>query len=224
MSGGQGSGWWRRRRRQRRDEPYIERYVFPEHIEGRCRGHHPDLSGEDWKLVEQGLREWFLCCAWRDGEVLGLPSRLVDDAWHEFILDSKAYTQFCEEAFGGYLHHTPEPAMSTPMGDALGQTVQAWDRSDAGRQGESVLWGLDRLIGVAAGLGLAVKEVAAARAEGHEHGAAGWAGGGEGGHHHGSSSGEAVSSGGGGEGGSGGDTGGGGDSGSGGGGGCGGGN
>ena len=37
-----------------------------------------------------------------------MPSRLVDEAWHEFILDSLSYTRFCEAAFGGYLHHTPD--------------------------------------------------------------------------------------------------------------------
>jgi len=136
-----------RRRRQRRNEEYIWQYQFPERIEERCRHHHPDLTREDWKLVEQGLREWFLCCAWRDGEVLGMPSRLVDDAWHEFILDSRAYTAFCEEAFGEYLHHTPEDSMSTPMAGALDQTAQAWDRSGGGGRGESILWRLDALIG-----------------------------------------------------------------------------
>ena len=88
---------WRRRRRQLRNEDYIWQFQFPERIEERCRHHHPDLTHEDWKLIEQGLREWFLCCAWRDGEVLGMPSRLVDEAWHEFILDSRAYTEFCQE-------------------------------------------------------------------------------------------------------------------------------
>jgi hypothetical protein len=76
-----------------------------------------------------------------------MPSRAVDEAWHEFILDSIAYTRFCEGAFGHYLHHTPVEAMGTPMGDALGETVHAWDRSDAGRE-ESALWDLDERLGI----------------------------------------------------------------------------
>jgi hypothetical protein len=138
--------WYRRRRRQRRDEQFIWTYQFPERIEERCLHHHPELRHEDWPLVEQGLREWFLCCAWRDGEVLGMPSRLVDDAWHEFILDSVAYTRFCEQAFGEYLHHSPEESMPTPMAGALDQTARAWERSGGGDRGDSILWRLDALV------------------------------------------------------------------------------
>jgi hypothetical protein len=136
------------RRRQRRDQDYIWFYPFPEHIEERCRRDRPDLTDREWKLVEQGLREWFVCCAWRDGEVLGMPSRLVDEAWHEFILDSRAYTEFCERAFGEYLHHTPEPAMTTPMAGALDATLRAWDRSGVSGVEGAVLWELDALVGV----------------------------------------------------------------------------
>jgi hypothetical protein len=201
-----------RRRRRRRDEDYIWTYQFPEHVEERCRHRHPDLTDREWKLVDQGLREWFLCCAWRDGEVLGMPSRLVDEAWHEFILDSRAYTDFCDRAFGEYLHHTPEASMTTPMSGALDATSRAWDRSAAGGPTGAVLWGLDALLGVQHALEGAVS------------------GGDSGPHHHGSvgefePAGEAAEAGGGDSGGGGDPGGGGGDSGGGdsGGGGCGGG-
>jgi hypothetical protein len=36
-----------------------------------------------------------------------MPSQAVDDLWHEFILYTKAYDAFCQQAFGGFLHHTP---------------------------------------------------------------------------------------------------------------------
>jgi hypothetical protein len=61
---------WRLLRRWRRDADYIWWYPFPEQIETHCRRHHPDLTDRDWKPIDQGLREWFLCCAWRDGEYL----------------------------------------------------------------------------------------------------------------------------------------------------------
>lgn len=34
---------------------------------------------------------------------------LTDDLWHEFILSTQLYTDFCNEAFGRYLHHQPAP-------------------------------------------------------------------------------------------------------------------
>lgn len=82
-----------------------------------------------------------------------MPSKLVDDAWHEFILDSVSYVEFCDQAFGEYLHHTPEETMGTPMRHALADTIRAWDRSDRGKE-ESVLWQLDSRLGVEQPLGV----------------------------------------------------------------------
>jgi hypothetical protein len=82
-----------------------------------------------------------------------MPSKLVDEAWHEFILDSVAYVDFCDQAFGDYLHHTPEETMGTPMRHALADTVRAWDRADRGKE-ESVLWQLDSRLGIEQRLGI----------------------------------------------------------------------
>jgi hypothetical protein len=154
----------KRSRAARRGEEYIAAYEFPAHIETRVRRRFPELDGAGWALVEQGLREWFVCCAWRGRTLLGMPSQLVDEAWHEFILDSLAYTAFCRAAFGEYLHHTPDEAVEMP-GDTLGDSVRAWDRSGAGGAGESVLWDLDRSLGVEQpqlGPVLRIREVGAA--------------------------------------------------------------
>lgn len=161
------------RRTPRKRERFIADYVFPSHIRGRVRKRLPQIAERDWPLVEQGLREWFICCAWRGGAVLGMPSRAVDEAWHEFILDSIAYIDFCEKAFGEYLHHTPDEAMSTPMGNALGETVRAWDRSKAGRGEESVLWDLDERLGLEQPMGLSGLQVTSVRSRaGYTAGAA----------------------------------------------------
>ena len=123
----------------------------------------PDLSPEEIELVERGLRQWFVCCAWQWNTLLGMPSRAVDEAWHEFILDTRAYTSFCHAAFGRYLHHTPDEAMGTPMGDALAETVRAWDRSDMGRLEDSILWDLDARLGLEQPLGIDGLHLAAVR-------------------------------------------------------------
>ncbi|HEX5713518.1 MAG TPA: hypothetical protein VFX85_09420 [Solirubrobacterales bacterium] len=165
----------KRSRAARRGEAYIAAYEFPAHIERRVRRRFPELDDAGWALVEQGLREWFVCCAWRGRTVLGMPSRLVDEAWHEFLLDSLAYMSFCQEAFGEYLHHTPDEAMVMPMGDALGDTVRAWDRSDMGAQRKSVLWDLDRRLGIERPLGIAEPAIVSARTRSPYPLATGWA-------------------------------------------------
>jgi hypothetical protein len=35
------------------------------------------------------------------------PSQTVDEVWHEFILCTRAYTDFCQAHFGRYVHHHP---------------------------------------------------------------------------------------------------------------------
>ena len=61
-------------------------------------------------LVTEGLRQWLRCCgaAMRDGQVIGMPSHAVDEAWHGFILCTARYQAFCEKAYGQFLHHHPE--------------------------------------------------------------------------------------------------------------------
>ncbi len=165
----------RRRRAARKAEAYIASYKFPAHVAARVTRRVPELDEANWGLVEQGLREWFVCCAWRGRTILGMPSRLVDEAWHEFILDSLSYIRFCEAAFGEYLHHTPDEAMSTPMPDALADTVRAWDRSELGSSEESVLWNLDERFGVEQPLRVGGMELTAARSRVPFPAATGWA-------------------------------------------------
>jgi hypothetical protein len=40
-----------------------------------------------------------------------MPSQVADDLWHEFILYTRAYDEFCQNAFGQFLHHTPAAAL-----------------------------------------------------------------------------------------------------------------
>ncbi len=35
------------------------------------------------------------------------PSLIVDNAWHEFILFTRLYHNFCDAEFGRYIHHSP---------------------------------------------------------------------------------------------------------------------
>jgi hypothetical protein len=153
----------RRKRAARKAEEFILAYEFPPHIARRMQRKHPGLEDGDWVLIERGLREWFVCCAWRGRMVLGMPSRAVDEAWHEFILDTIAYETFCGAAFGAYLHHTPDEAMSSPMGDALANTIRAWDHSELGNEEESVLWDLDEKLGIERPLGINGLQLSAVR-------------------------------------------------------------
>lgn len=37
-----------------------------------------------------------------------VPSKLVDEAWHVFILHTQQYAEFCTKHFGRFIHHVPD--------------------------------------------------------------------------------------------------------------------
>lgn len=43
---------------------------------------------------------------------LAMPSRKVDEVWHQFILFTPQYHEFCEKFLGGYLHHVPKTSFT----------------------------------------------------------------------------------------------------------------
>lgn len=67
-------------------------------------------SHAGWKenLVSQGRKEFLRFCALLTvtDEVLS-PGPLVDGFWHEFLLHTRDYANFCERHFGCFLHHDP---------------------------------------------------------------------------------------------------------------------
>jgi hypothetical protein len=34
--------------------------------------------------------------------------KLIDEMWHQYILFSREYTEYCDTYLGGYVHHAPE--------------------------------------------------------------------------------------------------------------------
>jgi len=120
------------------------------------------------ELVETGLRQWLRCCApalW-DNQVIGMPSRAVDEAWHGLILCTARYSAFCQTAYGEFLHHHPDggapaggSAAADPPGEQLRRTVVAWTL--VANQGEEcLLWDLDSRVGVDEPWGLDATRVA----------------------------------------------------------------
>ena len=97
---------WRRQRRLRR-EAHIRRFVLPVGLFDKLMRKHPQLSIRDCQLVAQGLRQFFLAHLKSGRQYVSMPSQVADDLWHEFILYTKNYQQFCLQGFGRFLHHTP---------------------------------------------------------------------------------------------------------------------
>ena len=83
-----------------------------------------------------------------------MPSRVVDEAWHRFILDSASYIEFCDHTYGEYLHHFPEESYRTTLTrNEPKPSTPGWSTVSS-KQGESVLWDLDQRLGVPEPLGI----------------------------------------------------------------------
>ena len=106
----------RQRRLQR--EAYIRHAMLPRGLFAALRQQHPHLSDKDCPLVAQALRQFFQTYLHGGRRPVSMPSRVVDDLWHAFILHTRTYQQFCNQTFGRFLHHTPAVvlgASATPM-------------------------------------------------------------------------------------------------------------
>jgi hypothetical protein len=102
-----------------RREAYIRSFVLPKGLYEKLRGRHANLTMKDCQLVSQGLRQFFQSHLKSGRKYVSMPSQVADDLWHEFILDTKSYQQFCQHAFGRFLHHTPAVVLSKDQqGDA----------------------------------------------------------------------------------------------------------
>ena len=88
-------------------EARIRTFVLPKGLYDKLIAKHPNLTTRDCQLVAQGLRQFFLTYLKSGRRYVSMPSQVADDLWHEFILYTKNYQQFCERAFGRFLHHTP---------------------------------------------------------------------------------------------------------------------
>jgi len=154
---------WRRRQESfERSRRAVEDLELPAAVFKTCPWQPRDV-------IETGLRQWLRCCApaLRDGQIIGMPSHAVDEAWHGFILCTAQYAAFCQRTYGQFLHHHPDGAapsgvtqVSEPMDEQLRRTVIAW--SLVAQPGERcVLWDLDRHVGVDRPWGLAAQRVRA---------------------------------------------------------------
>lgn len=105
-----GISWWRWRQLQRIE--YIRSYMFPPGLLAKLGKNRPALGTKEQQLVARALRQFFLAYLRSGCQRVAMPSQVVDELWHEFILYTRNYETFCQRAFGTFLHHTPAVVLS----------------------------------------------------------------------------------------------------------------
>jgi hypothetical protein len=102
----------RRKAAAQRRNAFIRAYEWPPGLLEKLRMKRRWFSSKNEARVAEGLRQFFLAHQMSGGKYVVMPSQVVDDLWHEFILYTRAYSDFCDKAFGGFLHHMPALALS----------------------------------------------------------------------------------------------------------------
>ena len=86
---------------------FIRESTFPRFLGSKLLAQYPQLVPRDVELVLHGLRQFFMAHLRSNRQFVAMPSKVVDAAWHEFILHTRAYQGWCDTAFGTLMHHTP---------------------------------------------------------------------------------------------------------------------
>lgn len=74
------------------------------------------------------------------------PPRVIDVSWHEFILHTAAYTEFCDRFAGHYLHHTPDDGATDGGANVRASAARL---RDLGYEIDDELWAMQVATGCA---------------------------------------------------------------------------
>lgn len=90
------------------------------------KGYGPDRLDRD----ETEYRKFLALHLAHPGEEI-VPCRIVDEFWHQHILDTRAYHDDCDAIFGSYLHHFPYFGMrgdgdARALKDAYAHTIERY--------------------------------------------------------------------------------------------------
>ncbi len=100
---------------------FIQMYDFPITVIERFKEKSYHFTDEQVRDIFEGLKDYFYICNKANNRMVAMPSKVVDDAWHEFLLFTQEYEAFSKKAFGRLFHHIPSVSIadSSKMDEAL---------------------------------------------------------------------------------------------------------
>jgi hypothetical protein len=84
------------------------------------------LSHDDASVLFNDLLRFLAMCGLRGDVYMAtplVPPKAIDEAWHHFLLFTEEYATFCEEYFGGFLHHKPSTSRTELRGSKIPETI-----------------------------------------------------------------------------------------------------
>jgi len=112
--------------REARRAEFIRHYAFPKGLIDKLQARRPGLAARDGQLVARALRQFFLAHLAAKRQFVSMPSQVTDELWHEFILYTRNYDDFCRRAFGRFMHHTPAVVLGEAQQSNLGLRRTWW--------------------------------------------------------------------------------------------------
>jgi hypothetical protein len=87
---------------------YIEELDFSNIIDRMTDANYslPRWTYDEAKICERLYKNFLILMRKYPRKIL-VPTREVDEFWHNHILDTQRYTNDCQRIFGHYGHHTP---------------------------------------------------------------------------------------------------------------------
>lgn len=147
---------WRKSRYLAR-ERFVRHYPFPKGLFDKLQKKRPGLDLKDCQLVGNALRQFFLAHLMSGRKFVSMPSQVTDELWHELILYTRNYDEFCRRAFGRFMHHTPAVVLSASRLDNAGLRRTWWyackeENIDPRRPSRlPLLFAIDAKLGIADG-------------------------------------------------------------------------
>lgn len=84
-----------------------------------------ELSSDQAELLFKDLIKFLSLCVYRmdNNRELLVPPKKIDEAWHNFLLFTEEYANFCETFFGSFIHHQPSTSKTALRGNRIADTI-----------------------------------------------------------------------------------------------------
>jgi hypothetical protein len=108
-----------------RSAEFIRTYRWPRGLMAKLMQRH-NLTRKQAALVSRGLRQYFIAYLMSGRQQVSMPSEIADALWHEFILFTREYDAFCNQAFGRFMHHAPAIGLTDEKSSANEGLRRVW--------------------------------------------------------------------------------------------------
>lgn len=88
---------------------------FESRVKDRVLKNRPGMSDKEWDWTWFELKRYFLMCAVMRS--VPMYSRQADELWHEMLMFTREYEQFCMQFCGDMIHHAPHAPGVQPAPD-----------------------------------------------------------------------------------------------------------